>query len=114
MGKWERGERGSEHQSISPHCTTLHHTAPHCTTLHHIAPHRVSSPLSQNGERGSEHQSISKYTFLDTIIGLFCKRALEKRRYYAKETCKFKEPTLHIVYMCVFMDIMCIVGSFKL
>ena len=27
------------------------------------------------------------------IIGLFCKRALSKRRYSAKETCDFKEPT---------------------
>jgi len=26
-------------------------------------------------------------------IGLFCKRALEKRRYSAKETYSFKEPT---------------------
>jgi len=27
------------------------------------------------------------------IIGLFCKRALQKRLYSAKETCNFKEPT---------------------
>jgi len=27
------------------------------------------------------------------IIGLFCKRALEKKRYSAKETYNFKEPT---------------------
>jgi len=27
------------------------------------------------------------------IIGLFCKRALQKRRYSAKETCHFEEPT---------------------
>ena len=27
------------------------------------------------------------------IIGLFCKRALQKRRYSAKETYNFKEPT---------------------
>jgi len=26
-------------------------------------------------------------------IGLFCKRALEKRLYSATETCNFKEPT---------------------
>ena len=29
------------------------------------------------------------------IIGLFCKRALLKRRYSAKETCNFKEPINH-------------------
>jgi len=27
------------------------------------------------------------------IIGLYCKRALSKRRYSAKETCNFEEPT---------------------
>ena len=27
------------------------------------------------------------------IVGLFCKRALQKRRYFAKETDHFKEPT---------------------
>jgi len=27
------------------------------------------------------------------FIGLFCKRALQKRLYSAKETCNFKEPT---------------------
>ena len=26
-------------------------------------------------------------------VGLFCKRALQKRRYFAKETYNFKEPT---------------------
>jgi len=30
---------------------------------------------------------------LGGYIGLFCKRALSKRRYSAKETCNFKEPT---------------------
>ena len=27
------------------------------------------------------------------FVGLFCKRALQKRLYSAKETCNFKEPT---------------------
>jgi len=38
------------------------------------------------------------------IIGLFCKRALEKRRYSAKETYHFKEPTTRshpILCVCV-------------
>ena len=37
------------------------------------------------------------------IIGLFCKRALSKRRYSAKETCNFKEPTnrSHPIYISV-------------
>jgi len=36
------------------------------------------------------------------IIGLFCKRALSKRRYSAKETNNFKEPTnrSHPIYFC--------------
>ena len=35
------------------------------------------------------------------IIGLFCKRALYKRRYSAKETYNFKEPTnrSHPIYI---------------
>jgi len=39
---------------------------------------------------GDEHHSR-----LLTIIGLFCKRALWKRLYSAKETCNSKEPTNH-------------------
>jgi len=30
---------------------------------------------------------------IDKMIGLFCKRALQKRRYSAKETCHFIDPT---------------------
>ena len=38
------------------------------------------------------------------IIGLFCKRALQKRRYSAKETYIFKEPTnqSHHMYACIY------------
>jgi len=36
------------------------------------------------------HATLSR---LLNIIGLFCKRALEKRRYSAKETCNFEGPT---------------------
>jgi len=37
-----------------------------------------------------------------TIIGLFCKRVLQKRRYSAKETCSFEEPTnrSHPICLC--------------
>jgi len=43
------------------------------------------------------------------VIGLFCKRALEKRLHSAKETCDSKEPTnrtrpiglSRIIYACV-------------
>ena len=33
------------------------------------------------------------YSRLLKMIGLFCKRALQKKRYPAKETYNFKEPT---------------------
>jgi len=36
---------------------------------------------------------VASVSRLLKIIGLFCKRALEKRRYSAKETCIFKAPT---------------------
>jgi len=36
---------------------------------------------------------VATISSLLKIIGLFCKRALEKRRYSAKETYNFKEPT---------------------
>jgi len=31
-------------------------------------------------------------TIMEKIIGLFCKRALQKKQYFAKETYHFKEP----------------------
>jgi len=45
---------------------------------------------------------VASTSTLLRIIGLFCKRALQKRRYSAKETYNFKEPTnrshpIHVV-----------------
>ena len=37
---------------------------------------------------------VARIVRLFQIIGLFCKRALSKRLYSAKETCDFKEPTI--------------------
>ena len=44
---------------------------------------------------------VSYISRLLKIIRLFCKRALQKRRYYAKETYNFKEPTKqsHPIYV---------------
>jgi len=39
------------------------------------------------------HYEVATISRLLKITGLFCKRALEQRRYSAKETCNFKEPT---------------------
>jgi len=40
-----------------------------------------------------EWYGVASSSRLLKIIGLFCKRVLYKRRYSAKETCNFKEPT---------------------
>jgi len=87
------------------HCNTLRHTATHCNTLQHTATHKRStslcmliqmsntslvSDMSYTNELQDARHVI--YTWLATcsrllkIIGLFCKRALWKRWYSAKET----------------------------
>ena len=51
------------------------------------------------------------------MIGLFCKRALQKRRYSAKETYNFQEPTNRkkALYACgIGMGWLRLVGSLKL
>ena len=62
-----------------------------------------SSPPCSEKERGRERKrerlkdelqhTHSCITHTDKIIGLFCKRALQKRLYSADETYNFKEPT---------------------
>jgi len=54
--------------------------------------------------------NLSKKTYgvamisrLFKIIGLFCKRALSKRRYSAKETYHFKKPTNRSHIMCIYV-----------
>jgi len=54
------------------------------------------SILSYNGRRLPWYipcSGVATISRLLKIIGLFCKRALQKRRYSAKETYNFKEPT---------------------
>ena len=53
----------------------------------------------------SFHRSVlltvaSPYDAQQQMIGLFCKRALFKRRYSAKETYDFKEPTNRSLRIC--------------
>jgi len=45
---------------------------------------------------------VATISRLFKITGLFCKRALYKRLYPAKETCNFKEPTnrSHPIFIC--------------
>ena len=44
-------------------------------------------------DREAERYGVATIGRLLKMIGLFCKRALLKRRYSAKETYTFKEPT---------------------
>jgi len=44
-------------------------------------------------QRESVYGGVAKISRLLKMIGLFCKRALKKRQYSAKETYNFKEPT---------------------
>jgi len=50
----------------------------------------LHSRIKKNRALNSE---ITAKSVLSSIIGLFCKRALQKKLYSAKETHKFKEPT---------------------
>jgi len=45
------------------------------------------------GEVNSRDYGVAKISRVLKIIGLFCKRALQKRRYSAQGTFDFKEPT---------------------
>ena len=52
-----------------------------------------SSKVSFHLNMAKETYGVATISRLPKIIGLFCKRALKKRRYSAKETYNFKEPT---------------------
>ena len=57
----------------------------------HIYIYVHSRPASECN-LGPSH-GVALISRIDKIIGLFCKRALQKRRYFAKETCNFIDPT---------------------
>jgi len=42
-----------------------------------------------------EHYGVATVSRIDKMIGLFCKRALQKRRYSAKEIYNLIDPTDH-------------------
>ena len=76
--------------------STLQHTATHCNTLQHTATHyntRVTESTQCRHVR--ENTDSVRSSRLLKITGPFCKRALSKRLYSAKETYDFKEPTNH-------------------
>ena len=49
--------------------------------------------VNPRGHLISRHYGVALVSRIDQIIGLFCKRGLEKRRYSAKETYNFIDPT---------------------
>jgi len=71
-------------QHTATHCNTLQHTATHCNTLHHIATH--CTPRSTAVRSARARYEVTTISRLPKNIGLFCKRALQRRLYSAKET----------------------------
>jgi len=85
------------------HCNTLRHTATHCNTLRSgvdtlsfaiIRPFSPSPPPPTHTRNRQSYRcyGVATISRLLQIIGLFCKRALRKRRYSAKKTYNFMEP----------------------
>ena len=86
------------HMNVDTHtCTQTHRTTcvfaatyihTHaCIYVHTFTHIRITT------QRCTFWQGVATISRLLKMIGLFCKRALEKRRYSAKETYNFKEPT---------------------
>jgi len=71
-------------------CNSLQHTAAHCNTLQHTATHYMTHRVPK--DCNDREYGVATISSLPEIICLFCKRALYKRRYSAKETYNFKEP----------------------
>jgi hypothetical protein len=72
-----------------------------CAWFHFL----VSACAYTTGQIMSQYcyYGVASISRIDTIIGLFCKRALQKRLYSAKETCNLIDPTNRshpITYMC--------------
>ena len=89
-------------QTHNTHTDTQTRTQTHTQTHTHIATYsRTSKPTHWAGRpprlalhcgQGTHIYGVATSSRLLKIIGLFCKRALQKRRYSAKETCNLKEP----------------------
>jgi len=69
---------------------------------------------------------LASVSRIDQMIGLFCQRALQKRRYSAKETCNLIDPTSRsrpipqythyipkIIHTCVASNVACPVSYLK-
>jgi len=66
-------------------------------------PETISTTISIHNQypHAAVSDGVATISRLRTIIGLFCKRALSKRRYFAKETYNFDEPTNRSHSMCL-------------
>jgi len=112
--QWRKAKSYGTLQHTATHCNTLQHTATHlntpqhtathCNTLQHTATHRNTPQLTvtlctkarsceQTNRRTLDRYGVATISWLLKIICLLCKRGLETRRYSAKETYDFKEPT---------------------
>jgi len=80
-------------QRTVPRCHTLLHTATRCNTLQHTATHCNTLLNAANTEPWILHYEVATISRMLKNIGLFCKRALQKRPVFCKETCIFKHPT---------------------
>jgi len=86
-------------QLTATHCNSLQLTATHCNSLQLTATHCKELPTTyvSTSKVTTRHFAPQQYemasiSMLLKIIGLFCIRALQKRRHSAKKTYIFKEP----------------------
>ena len=77
-----------------------HKTMTHINMMYYIHTHNTSHAIC-----------VNMASVVDQIISLFCKRALQKRRYSAKETCNFVDATDRSHAICVTGDVKsCVMG----
>jgi len=83
------------HQYTHPTLTTPVHS-PHTYYTNTLAPHLLHQytrpTLTTPIHSPYTYYGMASISRLLKIIGLFCKRTLQKRLYSAKETCNFQEP----------------------
>jgi len=63
----------------------------------------VSGSFANRHLQRKSPYGVALVSTIDKIIGLLCKRALQKRRYSAKETCNFIDPTDRSHPICLFI-----------
>jgi len=82
-----------------------------CTGVVEVAEHHLR-PMYRNVCHISYTfgYGVAALSRLLTMTGLFCKRALWKRRYSAKETCNLKEPT-HRSHPIPQLQVTCLISS---